>query len=196
MKLRDFGIKLVVLSLIGLSVNSQAARVMDAPTPTSTTLALDVMIRTSVALLNREGFRADADRIEAEWNAHYVNLATLDLGDHSPLSRWLVDVYDRTESRVGIKLMEVFYLTDMKVMNFAPPVVFRPESVDEPEYLKHFVPLASAVTYWGSYAGCSALLQFPVTLACGLVARVPRKLMEKEVAPRLGHETYITATTH
>lgn len=169
--------------------------------------AIDVIVNRGIGILERRGFEKDASRLRAEWTEQFLNgtasLDALDLGDHRPLSRWLVRFYRALQSRLGEEVLTTFHLDDINTMNFAIPVTFHPngdphskESWDSLEYSRHFVPFSGVVTYWLSLEGCRLALQDHPVMSryCGVVAMVLRRGMEMKIAPKLSDFIYAKAT--
>ncbi len=130
-----------------------------------TNKAIDALVRVAVRQLDKKGFNRDADRIAVEWSMRYdgalVKSVTMgDLGDHAALSGWMQIVYLLLEAKLGTPLMEILHLDDLNVLNLAIPVVFHmdiiddAESIDGPEYGRHFEPFAGVLAYWTTWIGC------------------------------------------
>lgn len=153
-----------------------------------TGLALEMMIRFAVRELKDRGREAEAWRVWYEYHEHYSQYFTnRDLGDHKPLSQWIADTYDLLEFIFGKQFMRVTRLEDIKIINFALPVVFAcVDDVDADEYFKHFQPLTGTIAYWSVWGTCTALTfgggWFLVCTPAGWAAE---NLTEKFVAPKL-----------
>lgn len=120
-----------------------------------------------------------------------------DLGDHKPLTPWLDEVYVRLENILGPELMKVTRLTDIKIINYAVPVVFQPRGTSEDkwdinEYRLHFVPLAGASAYWAVWGTCVGVTNGvgAVTFICMKVGEESRAKIETEVAPTVSDVVY------
>jgi hypothetical protein len=168
--------------------------------------ALNSLVDVGVKELQKRGHHEDAMRFSQEWSALYshalLGVGTLDLGDHRPLSEWLVGFYDKLEEKLGKWLMHQLRLDDIKIFNYGIVVVFQPtgdrktgDRWDAPEYKKHFVPFTAAVVYWSSRLACSVATSGlgAVTLLCGVAAILPRYATEAWIAPPLSDWVYRVA---
>lgn len=164
---------------------------------------LDVLVAEGVEALRVEGFVADADRFESEWQNKYRTLfmaiGALGLGDHTPLSQWLATFTDALHERLGDQVFNALHFDDIETMNFALPVVFQPrgdrrntDTWDKLEYRRHFVPFSGVAAYWGSYAACqyAARTQPMLKMFCKRVAGMVKQVVELRLAPRLSDTIY------
>jgi len=111
-------------------------------------------------------------------------LSQKDLGDHSPAFPALEDFLTRMTDRYGAIILSLPYVQDLRTLNFAVAVVFRPmgtgwtvEGVDARiEYRKHFIPFANLVTYYASFYGCKTIA---TRQGIPQAARLCRKAAEK-----------------
>lgn len=167
---------------------------MDAQQFQKTTLrALDFLIENAVQTLRDQNLDRDAANLGEEWLTFRTShLGQLDLGDHRPLSEWLEKKYEWLESRLGASLMQISGLTDIKIFNYAIPVVYNPRGSDwdQEEYQKHFVPYMGASVYWISRGVCSAGLSMPAALLCIPSGKLVRKITERVIAPKLSDAIY------
>lgn len=156
--------------------------------------AIDSMILTGVEELRKEGRKAEATRIMKKWRVLRDRMLNRwALGDHRPLFLWLKRLYTSLESALGTRVMGYLHLTDIHILNHALPVVFNPHSRDwdRVEYRKHFVPLLGVLTYWTSYLGCRAAVDWAfLERICAPAARWARGYMMRSVGPRLSDGLY------
>lgn len=100
--------------------------------------ALNQIVATATRLLKDRGLDSDAAGLNADW-AHMQELYFQpnsplrldDMGDHDPLSQWLANLYDKLLALLGQKVMDMTHLSDIKVFNFATPVVFHPKASEK-----------------------------------------------------------------
>ncbi len=127
-------------------------------------------------------------------------LSALALGDHAPLSLWLATFYDSMEKILGKPMMDKLYLSDVKVFNYAIPVVFQPsgdrrngDCWDAAEYKLHFVPFSAATVYWLTRGVCYAVTTGERKLyrqACDPASGMLRSAMSKYVGAWLSDFVY------
>ena len=170
--------------------------------------SLDRMINFSTWLLERKGYKAEADQIRTQYQErysrgiynYYMGIVPADLGDHAPLSEWLVTVYNKLESILGPTVMRITHLEDIKVFNYAIPVVFHPkgyngDSWDMTEYRNHFVPFGGAVSYWVTWGICvGATWGTGAVFICAPIGEISKYIVIKKVAPPLSDWVYKKAT--
>jgi len=174
-------------------------------TAEKTDQALSRLVKFAVFQLRRNGYDEDADELQNEYSVYYefavrnfyLNVVPVDLGDHEPLSQWLADWYDKLEARLGPFIMELTHLDDIKVFNYAIPVVFHPtgwhgDSWDIDEYRLHFVPLSGVVAYWTSWGVCVGATwgMGMITFICTPVGMICEHLVVKYVAPPISDRVY------
>lgn len=157
--------------------------------------ALSVLIWQLVYQLKRYGHHSAARRIEWQWKSRWKGYLVTHrgIGDHTPLSTWLSEVYFYTESLIGLGLMEFFHLDDILVINYALPVVFNPCSPewDSAEYNLHFSPFIGVLGYWSAFGVCVALTANVYSILCfapGVLAE--QILVQSGVASWLSDATY------
>lgn len=164
--------------------------------------ALDALLKSATKRLRAKGHRDLAAEITEEWvKIAAINMSefgVLDLGDHEPLSRWLARTHDRIEAKLGKRVCRLLHFSDIKVLNFAIPVVFRPrgsrtEKWDRVEYQKHFVPFSGVVTYWAVNGACQVMAPGLWVYGCGAVSEIPRFAVEKWIAPHVSNRVYAIA---
>ncbi|MBU6375721.1 MAG: hypothetical protein KGQ59_06985 [Bdellovibrionales bacterium] len=166
-------------------------------------VAISGLIATAVERLEQEGHQDLADEISGEWvqvaATNFSAFGLLDLGDHQPLNQWLARTYSKIESKLGPTICKVLGLYDLKILNYAIPVVFRPnggggDSWDKEEYRKHFVPFSGVVTYWSVNVSCRVWAVGLWVRGCGIAAAISRFSMEKWIAPYVSDRVYGLAT--
>jgi hypothetical protein len=161
--------------------------------------ALNAVVDQAVGALRDQGFQQDADRYAAEWSAHYssalTSLSSMAIGDHSPLSDWLKDLYTTLLDKLGATICHDLHLDDIFTLNYGIPVAIHPsgylgDSWDSPEYSSHFVPAAGAATYWVTKSACSAAVPGLAGLFCGTAGSIVRDVVESVIAPPLADYIY------
>jgi hypothetical protein len=156
--------------------------------------ALNALITVSVSVLRDKGFEQDALEIQSQWAMFSARgIGLFDLGDHAPLNEWLSKTYAKLEAKLGHKVMVFFRLEDIKIFNYAIPVVFSPRKWDLNEYRLHFVPFAAATSYWISRLTCSLVTTGWLNWLCGTIAEIPRYAVGKWIAPCLGAKIHAMA---
>lgn len=152
-----------------------------------TNTALDAIVRLSVYKLNRIGKKAEAAQLLKEWKDQWDGyLIRRDLGDHAPLSQWLAEKYAILEFILGVDVCHALRLDDIKIINYAIPVVFSCiDDVDLVEYEKHFDPLVGTAAYWVTFFACVGGTWGTGFLFCGPIAMGVEYLSENFAAPRL-----------
>jgi len=122
----------------------------------------------AVAMLAQElrnrSDEAMASQLEIVWNNNqsvFFGSQFTDLGDHAPLIPQLEAYFVQLSDKYGPVLAAIPYVADIRILNFALPVVFQPhgswqsKDVDSRiEYRKHFIPFANIVTYYTVLFGC------------------------------------------
>lgn len=161
--------------------------------------SLNALIKTSITKLRKSGFKQEADQFEYEWRTDFSN-ALIDtsadvIGDHQPLSLWLVGFYDKLQKRLGFTVCHFLRLDDIKVFNYGVPVMIHPDGYqgevwDIVEYRNHFVPVSGAIVYWTSDEACTAATAGIASLLCGEVGEVLRAATEKFISPTLSNYVY------
>lgn len=172
----------------------------------ATDRAMDALVQAAARALEERGYDADAARITSQWHGQFAGLLPAlverralgleDIGDHAPLSQWLVDVYIQLESRLGAQLMQLLHFDDLWTLNFAIPVVFHldvigDDQVDLADYGLHWVPFSGVVAYWGTWAACEVATWgsgwFVVCTPAGMVAEYATV---RWIAPPLTDDAY------
>lgn len=162
-----------------------------------TNAALDAIISVSVQQLRASGYEQEAVRLQEEWESKWFGyvMRLRDLGDHAPLSLWLADVYNRLENLLGEQLMSWLHLDDIKIINYAIPVVFRPcnEEWDSAEYKLHFVPLSGVLAYWGAVIPCWVATSGIASFLCSPLGMLSEHVMTRFLAPGISDRAYRVA---
>jgi hypothetical protein len=157
---------------------------------------------------------AIAQGLRAEWGddggesqfamalAMGVTMGTLDLGDHAPLFAWLEQKLVQLEDKYGAIITRLPIVQNVRMLNFALPVVFAPASKswqlvnqdNRIEYRKHFIPFANLVTYYASLYACNAVViksQYPqLKRFCKTAAQKLQFAMGRYVAPHISDFVY------
>lgn len=162
---------------------------------------LDQIVNLNLDALAREGYSDLADRYRDIWANQFAKSLSRRLsaiGDHDPLSAYLVDLYSILSKTLGNKSKYAAILRDLNTMNFAIPVVFSPRRVDREDYGDHFVPFSGIVTYYVSFAACRkaaasrGLGKLGQTLCPKIAVRLEQE-MSKRLAPKLADFIYSRA---
>ena len=158
-----------------------------------TGLALNAIVRTAVFQLRLNDHPEQAQKLHDEWFGHFQYvLWNVGLGDHKPLSEWLATTYAALEFLLGERVMEITHLVDLKIFNFAIPVVFAcVDEVDALEFLLHFQPFVGSITYWSAYVSCVGLTWGGGFFwVCGIAGEGASWVMKTFVAPRLNEPVW------
>jgi hypothetical protein len=167
-------------------------------------------IDLAVRVLNVRGHYAVAGGIEFEYLTVYRNAVTAqalgvkEIGDHPPLSEWLVTVHDKIHEALGDFLCKYFRFHDIYVLNYGLRVVFNPKDYDLKDYKDHFAGhliwgwfwehhgVAGVVTYWvvnGTCIGATYGLGV-VTFVCSPIASLAENVMDKRIAPPIAERVW------
>lgn len=169
--------------------------------------ALGQLIKVAVGELNEKKEYEAARSLQFQWDNIYFHLYLQaegrDIGDHSPLSKWLAEKYDVLELVLGLDIMRATRLIDLKTFNYTPPVVFNPCTFDMDsvtidridEYRNHFsygevyTGLVPVTTYWLAYSvtvfgSTGAFVYF-----AGLIGMASERIMML-FAPRLSDNIF------
>jgi hypothetical protein len=168
------------------------------------------LINLAVNVLNVQGHYAIAGDIEVEYLLHYRGAVTAqvlgvkEIGDHPPLSEWLVKVHDKIHDAIGDFLCKYFRFHDIFILNYGLPVVFNPKQYKLNDYKDHFAGhhiwgwfwehhgVAGVVTYWlvnGVCIGSTYGLGI-VTFICGPIASLSENVMDKRIAPPIAERIW------
>jgi hypothetical protein len=190
----DRALRAEALRATGREARTTVAQFQNQDLSQQTQKALNALVSIGVAELQKRGYSREAGRWSDSWNNQFANyfdaVGILNLGDHAPLSRWLVGFYNDLEAKLGKTVCEILYLDDLRVFNYAIPVVFNPLGLkgdhwDMVEYRKHFVPFAAATTYWAGQIACGFVTNIIGGVICSFAAVVPRYAMQDFIAPSL-----------
>jgi hypothetical protein len=186
-----------------------------------TDAALDRIVKLAAWSLRRKGHSADATRIETEYRNYYtrgvyytyLGVEQLELGDHQPLSQWLVTWYDKLESILGPFVMKITHLCDIKILNYGIPVVFHPagwkgEIWDIADYRDHFAGhmepdgwmfihhgVAGVAAYWTTWGICVGATwgAGAIVFICTPIGAASEYAMDRWAAPPLSDWVYCRA---
>lgn len=155
--------------------------------PKRTNESLNAIIRFAAYKLKKTGHKVQANKLIREWENQYSEiLVARDLGDHAPLSKWLAEKTAMLELILGTELMKALRLYDLKVINYALPMVFKClDNANEIEYGKHFIPLAGVVVYWTTFFVCVGGTWGTGFLWCGPISMGTEFLTTHFIAPKL-----------
>lgn len=172
------------------------------PAAVAAEAVLNRIVDANLDALAREGHGDLAARHREIWERRFAKSLTRRLsamGDHDPLSLYLVDLYEVLSKTLGEKSKYAAILKDLNSMNFAIPVVFAPRGdwrtkkdsrADRAEYGVHFVPFAGILTYYASLSACqqaaaSKGLGKLGKMLCPKIALRLEAEMSKRLAPKL-----------
>lgn len=163
---------------------------------------LGFMIDRAERQLKRKGRkgRIAANDLRIEWDEVYRPwaLGLIDnpealgdspdaLGDWPPLSDWLAEKYDQLEALIGPEAMAFTHLDDIKVINYAVPVVFDPCNElwsNYEEMSLHFIPLTGTLSYWLAWAACTGgTWGLGIGIICTPVGMASEHIMITYIAP-------------
>lgn len=151
-----------------------------------TKLALDAIVYYAIFNLKMKGTEESlkqAETIKEEWEHRFKYR---DLGDHEPVSQWLAEKYSVLEFILGTSVMRATRLEDLKIINYAIPVIFKcVDNVDEYEFYLHEQPFLGTVSYWSSFWTCVGFTWGTGALYCGPLSKGVEWLVETMAAPRL-----------
>lgn len=156
--------------------------------PRRTDATIEALIGVAVANLRSRGHGREADEIEGAYFGRFVGFLEeraagrgfLDLGDHKPLSEWLAVVTETLNLLLGERVMKLTHLNDLRVINYAIPVVMAPctpEWSNRIEYRKHFMPLAATISYWSVWVACKIAGGWALPLTCGMAGSMAENVM-------------------
>lgn len=160
------------------------------------------IVKLSAFKLRRKGYPETAQMIEAIWR-HYdgrlidLALGSRDIGWFEPISDALALIYDLTESKLGYDVCHALRIDDLKTINFALRVAFRPCYYGFDEYFKHMVVdpkyrgLLPVLSYWSIVIGCSyATYGIGYPFICSPAAYVIEKVVQNRIAPKVADKLY------
>lgn len=132
-------------------------------------LALRGIMRVAVRNLKKRGFKDEAKKLQREWRSldgtliEVVSRRNWDIGDFAPLNQWLAVAYEILELKLGYDLCRLLRLSDIKTINYAIPVVFKPCPYGETEFALHFIHdskyrgLCPVIAYWVTIITCNIM---------------------------------------
>jgi hypothetical protein len=178
---------------------SEAAEEPDINLNADIDASVDAMVRLGLSELRAKGFDSEANSLEIQYVLTYAGFLSnpfrySQIGDHAPWSEWLVGFYKILVSKLGQTLVNLLHLDDLNIFNYAVTVVFDPtnKAWDIDEYRAHYVPLAGVVSYWITYATCTAATWSAgaVFLVCTPVGMAAERVTVKRIAPRMSDRVY------
>lgn len=126
-------------------------------------VAFNVMFRIAVFHLRLKGKKAEADKIEAEWENHWNGylMRVKDIGDFAPLSKWVSETYLKIEGILGQEICDWIRISDIYSLNHELPFAFSPCKINGVEFYKHMVGdkrrgLYPILAYWSAYVSTTA----------------------------------------
>jgi hypothetical protein len=164
--------------------------------------AIDQVLDAAALGLQEKGFNQEAEKIKGDWknlsNIYFHGpQGFLKLGDHTPLNQWLADVYNIVEGSLGQERCASTHLEDIKNINFGFPVVIHPKGDPATglawgmaEYGEHFVPFATAVSFWTGKVVCKRFVKSVASSICSNSLEKFRSVVGEYVAPRISDEIY------
>lgn len=106
--------------------------------------ALNAIVTTAERRMHELGKDTEANKLDADWQTHYAfyfgALEPQDLGDHLPFSEYLVLLYQGLLLTLGQKECDFLHISDINVINFGAPVVFKPHEAErwcQEEHILH-----------------------------------------------------------
>lgn len=179
-----------------------------------TDAAIAEIIRVAVIRLRTEGFSDEAWWTERIYDLEYKGFLTRmvsgrDIGDHKPLIEWLANTLKMLEDKLGFETCKALRLTDIDVLNYGIPIVFRPCSFDMnavqgdriDEYRRHFAAspkyggaLVPVVTFWTVDISCSVITYGAGWFfICAPLGNAAEWIMQKWIAPKLSDRIFHAA---
>lgn len=165
------------------------------------------IVKLSALKLRKKGYPETASEVEAIWR-HYdgrlidIALGTRDIGWFDPISNALALIYELTEAKLGFDVCHALRIDDIKTINFALRVAFRPCYYGYDEYYKHMVidpkyrGLIPVLSYWTVVIGCSyATYGIGYVIICSPAAYVIEKIVANRIAPVAVDKLYNIACT-
>lgn len=204
------------------SIRVQVANALEVPGSLPSAYLLDKTLEATIqrgnAALRRFGYMEEAEKIEVEYamayKGYFVRQHTnggvpVEIGQHPPLNLWIELVHVVIHIKLGDFWCQYFHAHDMFVINFAVPVVFKPQDFDLPDYLDHFAGhplstfkwdhhgLAGVITYWAVTIGCGAATSGIglLTFVCGPISGFSESFMDRKLAPPIAKSIWKHAQT-
>lgn len=191
-----------VLSSLENGYTLDSARLMDR--------AIANLLTQADTVLRSHGAHRTADEIKSEHLAKFADyyakgvISGLEIGDHDPMSAWLVVVHQKIENALGEFLCSFFHFHDLFVLNYGLPVVFHPASYNFKEYNDSFSGhktmgffwihhgVAGVVTYWISNFVCGGVTagMGMITFVCGAICGFIESSMDTYLAPPMAQKIW------
>jgi hypothetical protein len=141
----------------------------------ATRLGFDGAVRDLAEELKLQNRAEEAENLMRQWGfdggvsqfeTAFALGVVLDLGDHAPLFAWLEAFIVKMEDKYGALITKLPMVQNVRMLNFALPVVFAPASSrwqlvgqdNRIEYRKHFIPFVNLVTYYAALYSCNAIV--------------------------------------
>lgn len=140
----------------------------------TTRIGFNEAVQALIQDLARQGKTLEAQELSERWGrdggAAQFEMAFSfgfdDLGDHAPLFTWLEAYIVKLEDKFGAIISRLPVVQNIRMMNFAIPVVFAPASSrwqiahqdNRIEYRKHFIPFANLITYYVANYACNLVV--------------------------------------
>lgn len=169
--------------------------------------ALAQLMKVAIAELAKKD-KVKAQTLKTEWETKYramyfVYETERDIGDHYPLNAWLAQKYNELELILGLDVMRLTRLVDIKTFLYCPQVVFRPckfpmDNVTIPridEYRNHFAygevytGLVPVTAYWVTYAAVTFGSSGTFVYVAGLAGSLAERAV-KLISPKLSDRVY------
>lgn len=162
--------------------------------------SLTALIGQAAQALSQAGHANEGAQLIQEWKiVEQKTLRSVDyLGDHKPLSDWLAGKYRMLEFILGKSKMQELHLDDIYIINYAIPVVLRPNgNWSRVEYGRHFNPLAGVLTFWSGFGACVVVMNggSQALKYCDRAAMLLRTYVVSDIAPYLADFVYARAHT-
>lgn len=167
--------------------------------------AITNIVKLAAYKLRRHGDCETAGIIEAIWrhfDGRIIDLAlgNRDIGWFDPISDALAMIYDLTEAKLGYDVCHMLRLDDLKTINYALRVAFRPCYYGYDEYYKHMVKdpkyrgLIPVLSYWTVVIGCSyATYGIGYVVICSPAGFMIEKVVQNRIAPKAVDKLYKAA---
>lgn len=164
--------------------------------------AINNIVKLSAYKLRKKGECETAEIIEAIWR-HYdgrlvdLALGTRDIGWFEPISDALALIYELTEQKLGFDVCHMLRIDDLKTINYALRIAFRPCYYGYDEFYKHLVKdpkyrgLLPVLSYWTIVIGCSyATYGIGYPFICAPAGYVVEKVVQNKIAPKVVNSLY------
>lgn len=169
--------------------------------------SMEVWIRLATFLLEKKGYRSEAQRINDDYlfkfRNQFSNAYVFGFGDHywQPWSLWLEDVYQVLLEYLGETTLRLLHLDDIHWVNFSIPVSLQPAGDDRvdpiilwPKDLYVFETsenFAGPIAYWSVYAVCvGTTFGTAAAFACSPIGIVSETIVANRIAPPLAERIW------